>query len=242
VDSATIDLLADLLLDLERAGVQELIPDGDRLRYRPRSALTPDLADRLKTHKPDLLAVLQPAETPGVAVSTPAAGIRAEAAVRPIRWEDCIDPSEPCPNCGGLMFWWNPLGNRRCLTCDPPTAALRMLERAERIRRPLAVPIAAGAAEMLADLRRLVDTCTETKYHVESRHEEETAIQRSTAAGDPGKRQDPLSDQQGNGYRPRQPVAVRQRGRGVVDGEYRQALRLPGAAAECVGLARAAER
>jgi hypothetical protein len=34
---------------------------GERLRYYPRSALTPDLLDRLKAHKAELLAMLRPA-------------------------------------------------------------------------------------------------------------------------------------------------------------------------------------
>lgn len=51
---------ADLLLDLDRLGIQ-VEADGERLQYFPRSALTPDLLDRLKAHKADLLAVLRPA-------------------------------------------------------------------------------------------------------------------------------------------------------------------------------------
>jgi hypothetical protein len=51
---------ADLLLDLSRVGIR-LEAHGERLRYFPRSALTPDLLDRLKAHKADLLAVLRPA-------------------------------------------------------------------------------------------------------------------------------------------------------------------------------------
>jgi len=38
---------ADLLTDLAKRGI-ELVARGDRLRYRPRSALTPDLAERLR--------------------------------------------------------------------------------------------------------------------------------------------------------------------------------------------------
>src|SRR5262245_47685583 len=49
---------ADLLLDLVRLGVG-LQADGERLRYFPRSVLTPDLLDRLKAHKTELLAMLR---------------------------------------------------------------------------------------------------------------------------------------------------------------------------------------
>ena len=49
---------ADLLAELTRRGI-EMVAQGDRLRYRPKSAMTLDLADRLKRHKPDLLAILR---------------------------------------------------------------------------------------------------------------------------------------------------------------------------------------
>lgn len=142
MDLATTEALADLIVDLDRAGVQELVADGDTLRYRPRSALTPDLAERLRTHKAELLAILGPTEGTDGAATGPA-------------WEDCIEP-EPCPDCGGVLCWWDPLGDRRCLACDPPKAAIRFLERAERLRRQHNKPSPPGAMEMLAELKRLV--------------------------------------------------------------------------------------
>ena len=53
--------VAVLLLELSRRGI-ELRAVGDRLRYRPRSAVTPDLADRLAALRGDLLAVLAAAD------------------------------------------------------------------------------------------------------------------------------------------------------------------------------------
>ena len=50
---------SDLMVDLARLGIQ-LEAHGDRLRYSPRSAVTPDLADRMKAHKAELLAILRP--------------------------------------------------------------------------------------------------------------------------------------------------------------------------------------
>jgi len=70
------------------------------------------------------------------------------------RFED-LPAVEFCPKCGGVMWWWTVGGDRRCMVCDPPTAAIRLLERAERIRRRLGIPSPAGAAERLAELRRL---------------------------------------------------------------------------------------
>lgn len=44
--------------DLARLGIR-IEAHGDRLRYSPRSAVTPDLADRMKAHKGELLALLR---------------------------------------------------------------------------------------------------------------------------------------------------------------------------------------
>ncbi len=53
--------VAVLLVELIRRGI-EICAAGDRLRYRPRSAMTPDLADRLAAHRAGLLAILAAAD------------------------------------------------------------------------------------------------------------------------------------------------------------------------------------
>ncbi len=50
--------IAAILSDAVRLGV-ELQAHGDKLRYRPRDRMTPDLADRLKAHRGDVLALLR---------------------------------------------------------------------------------------------------------------------------------------------------------------------------------------
>ena len=50
--------IAQLITDLTRLGIH-IEAHGDRLRYAPRSAVTPDLTDRMKTHKDELLAILR---------------------------------------------------------------------------------------------------------------------------------------------------------------------------------------
>jgi len=144
VDKATLDLLAGLIADLDRAGVKELIPEGDRLRYRPKSALTPDLADRLRTHKADLLAVLRPAEALGEGEPGPGPfpgwvqapdtrgrlGLQSPAAPVPFgAWEDLpvwsdsapADPAaSPCYGCGRRHWWRSIHGVVVCGHCHPP--------------------------------------------------------------------------------------------------------------------------
>ncbi len=59
---------AELMANLSQLGIR-LEAHGDRLRYSPRSAVTPELADRMKAHKRELLAILRPrsdAPPPGV--------------------------------------------------------------------------------------------------------------------------------------------------------------------------------
>jgi hypothetical protein len=50
---------SQVLAELTRRGV-ELVVDGDRLRFRPQSAVTPDLRDALIEHKADLIRLLGP--------------------------------------------------------------------------------------------------------------------------------------------------------------------------------------
>ena len=104
--------------------------------------------DRVDGHGVDRLLV--GAVDAGPVEALPAEGL--------IRWEDCILLPDPCAGCGGLMFWWNFVGDRRCMTCDSPTRAIRLLERAEAIRHRQGNSSPAGAAETLADLRRLDGT------------------------------------------------------------------------------------
>lgn len=63
-------ILAGLLADCEARGVRLAVADAGGLEIdAPEDALTPDLLDRLKAHKADVLAMLQPA--PDAAPSLP---------------------------------------------------------------------------------------------------------------------------------------------------------------------------
>jgi len=81
---------AELLMDLGRLGIR-LEADGERLRYHPRSALTPDLMVRLKAHKPALLAMLRP---------TPAAGPALPVATR----DATVKSAKPVCRCGSRTW------------------------------------------------------------------------------------------------------------------------------------------
>jgi hypothetical protein len=51
---------AQLLTELTRLGVR-IEAHGERLRYSPRSAVTPDLAKRMKAHKGELMTMAREA-------------------------------------------------------------------------------------------------------------------------------------------------------------------------------------
>jgi len=149
----------DLITDLARLGIR-IEAHGDRLRYSPRSAVTPDLADRMKAHKGELLAILRRDPDAQVIELTDATAVWQTALdrlggdpqflpdvmealrVADARWDEpeaqdsiqVIDPPDPCPKCGTLELWQSLAGNWRCLRCDPPTNARRLRERADRLR------------------------------------------------------------------------------------------------------------
>ena len=50
-------VLPELLREIESRGV-ELVPAGDKLRFRPKAALTPELVEELRDHKAAILRVL----------------------------------------------------------------------------------------------------------------------------------------------------------------------------------------
>lgn len=64
------DELAVLMMDLGRAGV-ELAADGERVRFRPRDRVGPDLLAGIRRHKRALLAILG---DPGQADGLPGSG------------------------------------------------------------------------------------------------------------------------------------------------------------------------
>lgn len=145
---------------------------GDRLRYSPRSAVTPDLVDQMRACKNELLTILRSSSVDLGACTAcgeklweiptydgflnlecpacdrcfgcrPSTGeIAARFATSPSQAIQVCDEDFgvvgkvcPCVQCGGLELWQSVAGDWRCLRCDPPTAARRLAEAAERIRR-----------------------------------------------------------------------------------------------------------
>lgn len=75
-----------LVANLQARGI-ELQACGDALRFRPKAAVTPDLASRLKAHKSELLRILADAVEPDLPPRPPARrGYVAELARRDGQW------------------------------------------------------------------------------------------------------------------------------------------------------------
>lgn len=102
----------ELLADLERLGIT-IEARGDRLRYSPISAVTPELIDRLKSHKAELLAMMLPtplaALTPPVAISAaPVEPTKAFCRCGSATWRDVpihggVSLRRDCGRCGRFL-------------------------------------------------------------------------------------------------------------------------------------------
>ena len=124
----------DLLVELERRGV-ELAADGERLRYRPRDAVPPELRVAIVTHKQELLALLADEEAEvgwraeAMRFQVPPTGPIPVLAARPV---GPLTDDGRCQSCGDLL---PPEGRYRCEPCIK--AAWRAL-REVRVRPRLA--------------------------------------------------------------------------------------------------------
>ena len=87
--------LAELLADCDAHGIRLLVAGNGGLTIdAPQDALTPELLERLKTHKAELLALLRP--TPDVAPAPPAAK-RERPQSRPRLFADAVrQPGVTC--------------------------------------------------------------------------------------------------------------------------------------------------
>lgn len=141
--------VVELLDELRRYGVT-LEADGERLRYAPKTAVSAALAERMRTHKRELLAILaKPLDLPKTAEADINETALAEQFSHEEPWgrdgwpTDTVPPPPACARCGSLDAWQpiaagtlvgdprhgKPEGPKwRCSRCDPS-------KHSERIRR-----------------------------------------------------------------------------------------------------------
>ena len=142
--------VANLISDLARLEIQ-LEAHDDRLRYWPRSAVTPELAQRMKAHKGELLAILrhEGRDTESVYSFTDwieHTGTEGQIILMHPDYADnnleAIDPPDPCQKCGTLQLWESVSGDLfgqtpskwRCTRCDPPAKAQRLRKLVARLK------------------------------------------------------------------------------------------------------------
>lgn len=128
---------AEAVLELMEIRGLRLVTDGRRLGYVPQADIPDELRLLLAEHKSEIIACLSgdgartPNTTGNPQVLSPAGHLVDE--ITPENPDD-EEPVE-CPQCGGIHCWWNGLGQRRCMACDPPSkVALRYLETFARMR------------------------------------------------------------------------------------------------------------
>ena len=115
---------ADLLIDLTRRGI-ELVAQEDRLRYRPRSAVTPDLAGRLRTHKAELLAILRLAASVDSTSTSETAPVVGDS-------DSDVGPSEATSDAASEEM--------ATVDTDAPATSDKTREQAEQLRGQLGFP------------------------------------------------------------------------------------------------------
>jgi hypothetical protein len=145
--------VAELLAYCEAQGIRLETTDAGGLSIdSPAGALTPELTERLKAHKPAILAALwsrpgQPLFPPIVMEALRSADARLVVDPEPLElgpdgWPvDSVDPNDvrPCATCGGLDQWQNVApGGWHCARCDPPyMRSCELLQRATTCREEI---------------------------------------------------------------------------------------------------------
>ena len=121
-----------LLADLRRKGVELRVEDG-WLRFRPRSAVTPDLAARMTCHKQELVALLR-AEEERDESTWPDWGSAVDTAVVFNLDGHASPPHVPCWCCS-RREWWRLLeagggkpGPWICARCHEPGVPAEAIE------------------------------------------------------------------------------------------------------------------
>jgi TubC N-terminal docking domain len=120
---------AALVADLRARGV-ELVAAGERIRFRPASAVPPELRERLRVHKAEVLALLAPSILLMPAPPSPSTPARHQFYAGP--WPDAVPclgaraagPFDACEMCGrGSWVRYGPAV--LCLACAERACGVR---------------------------------------------------------------------------------------------------------------------
>jgi hypothetical protein len=142
--------MISILDRIRQAGGTIEVVGGDLRVKAPKGLLSAAERRHLTEHKPEIVKLLA-AEM--VVEDQPQAQ---HADQQDDEQVEAVDLA-PCSKCGTLELWQTAVGVWRCLRCDPPTIAIRALERVQQIRRRHGLPARPETAAMLAGLRRMTD-------------------------------------------------------------------------------------
>ncbi len=120
----------DILAELHRRGI-ELTAEGDRLRFRPQVAVTPELRAAMVEHKADLIRLLGPDDEVAwrIAAMRPQVPPTGAILVLLARPEAKYAPEGTCVSCG------DPLVIGRRIRCAPCVTAVEWVLNDVRERR-----------------------------------------------------------------------------------------------------------
>lgn len=90
----------EILVELKRQGIRIWLGE-DGLKLSPKSKLTPELIEKIKTHKDQIINNLRNQEA--TRINEP-------------------QPQKPCYICGDYNWWLSIYGKWVCGTCHPPAA------------------------------------------------------------------------------------------------------------------------
>ncbi len=130
---------AALVRELEARGATIGIVDGKLAIDAPEGVLTANWVTSLEKYKAEIMEVVgkrdwRPWWSDRLTVAENASVDEfmcypPDEFVADKDWESGPVGIEPCTACGCLPAWWDGWGNKRCLKCDPPLQAIRLLKR-----------------------------------------------------------------------------------------------------------------
>ena len=100
-----------LLRELQARGI-ELRPQGDRVAFRPKEKMTPELLEQLRVHRTQLLKMLR---------DDPRLGLPRVQKLSLSIFELAALTKGACYACANVIFWRLPAGKELiCAVCHPP--------------------------------------------------------------------------------------------------------------------------
>ncbi|MCH7685378.1 MAG: hypothetical protein IH899_01630 [Planctomycetes bacterium] len=143
------------IIDEIRKRGMELVAAGDKVRFRPQSAMTPELFQLLKLNKAGVLEILS---NQNPEPRHPLADFDSSVFGEPPPWIQHKDP-----DCHSTDFWKHSSGGFYCSECWPCTDSIMQVEADDRpVQRPVSNNQAKPVTEWTAEEKQVVDWLDES--------------------------------------------------------------------------------